>query len=349
MERGDADLADQLDVADIDAQLQRGGGHQHLQFAALEALLGVEAQLLGQAAVVRGHRLLAEPVGEMARDPLGHAPRVDEHQGGAVRAGQFGEAVVDPRSQTSLAITASSGTGGTSMREVALAGVADVDDRAGARVEGLRERWRGQAWRCRCRVGGCRVRRSCAARGGRRGSGGPGRAGGGVFRASGASCARAASAGPPPAEPFAAPASTPTRKRATFSIGFCVADSPMRSSGAARTARRAAPATAPDGCRACCRPAHGSRRRSRCAPSPASAGPTPSRAARTAIRAWSPGCAAGACAARPRSAWVVSPVRTAVRISGTGRPRRASSSRMPASGSSRLMRMSLDSALSGET
>ena len=59
------------------------------------------------------------------------------------------------------------------------------------------------------------------------------------------------------------------------------------------------------------------------------------------------------CAARLRSAlrsaWVVSPVRTAVRISGTGRPSRASSCAMPASGASRLTRMSLDSALSGET
>jgi hypothetical protein len=53
-----ADLAHQVDIADIDAQLQRGGGDQHLQFAALEPLLGVQAQLLGQAAVVGGHGVL---------------------------------------------------------------------------------------------------------------------------------------------------------------------------------------------------------------------------------------------------------------------------------------------------
>ena len=50
-----------------------------------------------------------------------------------------------------------------------------------------------------------------------------------------------------------------------------------------------------------------------------------------------------------RSACGVSPVRTAVRISTSGRPSFASCARMPSSGASRLMRMSLDSAFSGET
>jgi hypothetical protein len=37
------DLADQVDIADIDAQLQRRGGDQHLQLAALEPLFGIQA------------------------------------------------------------------------------------------------------------------------------------------------------------------------------------------------------------------------------------------------------------------------------------------------------------------
>ena len=37
-----AELADQLDVADVDAELERSGGHERPQFAALQALLGVE-------------------------------------------------------------------------------------------------------------------------------------------------------------------------------------------------------------------------------------------------------------------------------------------------------------------
>ena len=50
-----------------------------------------------------------------------------------------------------------------------------------------------------------------------------------------------------------------------------------------------------------------------------------------------------------RARAVVSPVRTTVRISTAGSPIAASSSWMPASGTSRLRWMSFESALSGET
>jgi hypothetical protein len=50
-----------------------------------------------------------------------------------------------------------------------------------------------------------------------------------------------------------------------------------------------------------------------------------------------------------RSLCGVSPVRTSVRISTSGQPSAASSARIPASGASRLRRMSLDSAFNGET
>ena len=56
-----AELADEVDVADVDAELERGGGDQRLQLAALQPLLGVEALLLGEAAVMRGDIGLAEP------------------------------------------------------------------------------------------------------------------------------------------------------------------------------------------------------------------------------------------------------------------------------------------------
>ena len=79
-----AELAHELDVADVDAELERGGGHHHLERAGLEALLGVEAGFLGEAAVVRGDAVFAEPFGEMARDALDHAARVREHQRGVV-------------------------------------------------------------------------------------------------------------------------------------------------------------------------------------------------------------------------------------------------------------------------
>ena len=60
-----AELADQIDVADVDAELERGGRDQRLQLAALEPLLGVEPLFLGEAAVVRGDMLLAEPLRQL--------------------------------------------------------------------------------------------------------------------------------------------------------------------------------------------------------------------------------------------------------------------------------------------
>ena len=89
------DLADEIDVADVDAELERGGRHQGLEFAALEPLLGGEPQLLGHAAVMGGDGLFAEPVGQLARDAFGHAPRVDEHQRRAVLRDELGQAGVD--------------------------------------------------------------------------------------------------------------------------------------------------------------------------------------------------------------------------------------------------------------
>ncbi len=104
---------------------------------------------------MRGDRLLAEPVAQMAREPLGHAPRVDEHQGGAMRGGELGDAVVDALPDV-VGHHRFERDRRQFEREVALADVAHIDDRAGARVEGLRERWRGRCGRCRRCIGGCR-------------------------------------------------------------------------------------------------------------------------------------------------------------------------------------------------
>ena len=60
-----AELADEVDVADVDAELERGGGDQRLQLAALQPLLGVEPLLLRQAAVMRGDLVLAEALGQL--------------------------------------------------------------------------------------------------------------------------------------------------------------------------------------------------------------------------------------------------------------------------------------------
>ena len=132
------------------------------------------------------------------------------------------------------------------------------------------------------------------------------------------------------------------------SIGFCVADSPMRTSS---------------------RPASASSRSSdnaRCAPRLFGASAWISstitvrvvasilRPDRLVSRMYSDsGVVTTMCGARrriaSRSACGVSPVRTAVRMPASGRPSRSSSAAMPASGTSRLRWMSFDSAFSGDT
>ena len=57
-------------------------------FPSLSRCLGVEPGLLGEAAVVRGDRLLAQPFGELPRDPLRHPAGIDEDERGPVRLDQ---------------------------------------------------------------------------------------------------------------------------------------------------------------------------------------------------------------------------------------------------------------------
>ena len=67
---GRAELAHQVDVADVDAELERCGRDQHLQLAALQALLRVEAQIAWRDC--RGERRPTRYRGV----PRGDAPRV---------------------------------------------------------------------------------------------------------------------------------------------------------------------------------------------------------------------------------------------------------------------------------
>ncbi|MNE03981.1 hypothetical protein D3C80_965020 [compost metagenome] len=125
------DLADQVDIADINAKLQRCGRDQHLELAALEPLLRIQAQRFGQAAMVCGNRLLAQPVAEVAGDTFGQAPGIDEYQRGAVFTGKGGQAVIHQAPDIS---------GHHRPQryrrhfdgQVTLAGMADIDNGAGA-------------------------------------------------------------------------------------------------------------------------------------------------------------------------------------------------------------------------
>ena len=90
-----AELADEVHVADVDPELQRGGGDEHLEIAGLEPLLGREPALAREAAVMRGDVLLPQRVGERPGHPLRHAARVDEHQRGAMRLDERAQTPVD--------------------------------------------------------------------------------------------------------------------------------------------------------------------------------------------------------------------------------------------------------------
>jgi hypothetical protein len=90
-------LTDELHVAYVDAELERGGGDHSLEPARLETLLGVEALLLGQTAMVSRDVLLADALGEMPRHPLHHASRIREYERGVMLRDEAGKLVIDGR------------------------------------------------------------------------------------------------------------------------------------------------------------------------------------------------------------------------------------------------------------
>ena len=89
-----SELADQVDVPDVDAELERRRRDDGLHVAVLEPALRVEPAFLRQAAMMRGDVLVAQPVRETPRDALGHLARVDEDERGAVLENQRRQPVV---------------------------------------------------------------------------------------------------------------------------------------------------------------------------------------------------------------------------------------------------------------
>ncbi len=148
--------------------------------------------------------------------------------------------------------------------------------------------------------------------------------------------------------PSAATAAVPTRKRATSSIGFWVAESPIRPMRRPHSASSRSSDSARWLPRLLCATAWiSSTITVRVPPSMARPDSEPSSTYSDS------GVVTRMCGGwrriAARSDCGVSPVRTAVRMSTSGSPSRASSSRMPASGASRLRWMSLDRAFSGDT
>src|SRR5262249_14986210 len=88
-------LADEIDLADIDPELKRGGRHKRFQLPLLETLFGVEPLFLGEAAVVCRYLICAQALRQLAGHPLDQTTRIDKDQGRAVPLDQLGQTVID--------------------------------------------------------------------------------------------------------------------------------------------------------------------------------------------------------------------------------------------------------------
>src|SRR3989441_13183812 len=75
-----ANLDDEIDTADVDAQLERGGGNERFELAPLQSLFGFEPLLARQAAVMARDVIGADPFREVHRETLREAPRVHRHE-----------------------------------------------------------------------------------------------------------------------------------------------------------------------------------------------------------------------------------------------------------------------------
>ncbi len=92
---GRSDLADEIDVADVDAEFERGGGDEDTALALLEAALGFEAEMAREGAVVSGYLIFAHALGEVVRNAFDEASGVDEDESGAVLESELLEALVN--------------------------------------------------------------------------------------------------------------------------------------------------------------------------------------------------------------------------------------------------------------
>ena len=81
-------LADQVDITDIDPQFQGCGRDQGLEFSPFQPLFGVKAMFLRQAAVMGGDIFFTDPFRQGAGCALGQAPGIDEDQCGPVLTDQ---------------------------------------------------------------------------------------------------------------------------------------------------------------------------------------------------------------------------------------------------------------------
>ena len=89
-----ADLTDQINISNIDAQLERRGRNQCAQLTALQSLFRIQSLIARKAAVMRGDVVTSNSLRQMARGALGEPACIDEDQRRPVLTDQLGEPVI---------------------------------------------------------------------------------------------------------------------------------------------------------------------------------------------------------------------------------------------------------------
>src|SRR5690606_34301585 len=125
-----AQLANELHVADVDAELERSGRDQCTQLPLGELALGELAQILGQAAMVTGDPTGTQALFEEAGDALRLLARVGEYERRLVFANAARQFVVHLGPHLGRGDRLERGAGHPEL-DVQGAAVAGVDDRAG--------------------------------------------------------------------------------------------------------------------------------------------------------------------------------------------------------------------------
>jgi hypothetical protein len=130
---GRADLADQLDRADVDPKLQGGRGHEGTQISRTQSSLDPVPPLLREASVVRGDPIFPETLPQLVGHAFGHPSRIHEHDRGSVLLHVLGYEIQDLRhllrgsDRTELVV-------GELKGQIEVALMADVHDRAARRA-----------------------------------------------------------------------------------------------------------------------------------------------------------------------------------------------------------------------
>src|SRR5206468_12299872 len=75
-----AQLANEINRANINSQLQRSCSDERFQFAALQSVFRFEPQFCRKTSVMRSDSVGAQQLTQVMCDALGHATRVDENK-----------------------------------------------------------------------------------------------------------------------------------------------------------------------------------------------------------------------------------------------------------------------------